>query len=111
MSGLDAALLDIVQLLLLLVLLITLMSRLQGLDELRRRLTRLESKIDAVMQNLGITWEPPAPGGSDTVISHLRAGRKIEAIKNYREETGAGLKEAKEAVEAIQERLHQGVAH
>lgn len=111
MSGLDAALLDIVQLLLLLVLLITLMSRPQGLDELRRRLTRLESKTDAVMQNLGITWEPPAPGGSDTVISHLRAGRKIEAIKVYREETGAGLKEAKEAVEAIQERLHQGAAH
>lgn len=111
MTGLDVALLDIVQLLLLLVLLITLMSRPQGLDQLRRRLARLESKTDAVMQNLGITWEPPAPGGSDTVISHLRAGRKIEAIKVYREETGTGLKEAKEAVEAIQERLHQGATY
>ena len=30
------------------------------------------------------------------------AGRKIEAIKVYREETGAGLKEAKDAVEAIE---------
>jgi len=30
----------------------------------------------------------------------MRSGRKIEAIKRYRELTGAGLKEAKDAVEA-----------
>jgi ribosomal protein L7/L12 len=33
----------------------------------------------------------------------LAAGRKIEAIKLYREQTGAGLKEAKDAVEAIEQ--------
>ena len=32
----------------------------------------------------------------------LRAGRKIEAIKRYRELTGVGLKDAKEAVEAME---------
>ncbi len=31
----------------------------------------------------------------------LLAGRKIEAIKLYRRQHGAGLKEAKEAVEAL----------
>ena len=31
----------------------------------------------------------------------LAAGRKIEAIKLYREHTGAGLAEAKDAVEAL----------
>ena len=31
----------------------------------------------------------------------LEEGNKIEAIKLYREETGAGLKEAKDAVEAV----------
>ena len=31
----------------------------------------------------------------------LSAGRKIEAVKRYREETGAGLAEAKSAVESI----------
>lgn len=35
------------------------------------------------------------------VISCLQRGRKIEAIKRYREFTGTGLKEAKEAVEAM----------
>lgn len=35
------------------------------------------------------------------VEEHLRSGKKIDAIKAYRELTGCGLKEAKEAVEAI----------
>jgi ribosomal protein L7/L12 len=38
----------------------------------------------------------------DDIRAHLAAGRKIEAIKRYREATGAGLAEAKEAVELIE---------
>lgn len=38
----------------------------------------------------------------EEVRSLLAAGRKIEAVKLYRERTGAGLAEAKEAVEAIE---------
>ena len=33
-----------------------------------------------------------------------RAGNKIQAIKHYREATGVGLKEAKDAVEEFQRR-------
>jgi len=35
------------------------------------------------------------------VLSLVQEGRKIDAIKLYREETGAGLAEAKEAVERV----------
>ncbi|MBN2009755.1 ribosomal protein L7/L12 [candidate division KSB1 bacterium] len=35
------------------------------------------------------------------LLSALRTGKKIEAIKIYREATGKGLKESKEAVEAF----------
>ncbi|MDX2014392.1 MAG: ribosomal protein L7/L12 [Myxococcaceae bacterium] len=52
---------------------------------------------------------PRSPGqppvvvqGSGPVHDLLRAGRKIEAIKRYRELTGVGLKEAKDAVEALE---------
>src|SRR3954453_12151746 len=38
----------------------------------------------------------------DEVLSLLEQGQKIGAIKLYRERTGAGLKEAKDAVEAMQ---------
>jgi ribosomal protein L7/L12 len=37
----------------------------------------------------------------DGVLNHLRAGEMIQAIKAYREATGAGLKEAKDACEAM----------
>jgi ribosomal protein L7/L12 len=37
----------------------------------------------------------------------LRAGRKIEAIRRYREQTGANLHEAKEAVEAMERDLQE----
>ena len=40
------------------------------------------------------------PELSAEVIEAIRANRKIEAIKRLREETGLGLKEAKDAVEA-----------
>ncbi len=36
------------------------------------------------------------------VLALVRGGRKIEAIKLYRDVTGAGLKEAKDAVEALE---------
>ena len=37
----------------------------------------------------------------DEVCDLAQSGQKIEAIKLYRQTTGAGLKEAKEAVEAL----------
>lgn len=37
----------------------------------------------------------------DHIADLIRAGRKIEAIKLIREETGVGLKEAKEAVDRL----------
>ena len=44
----------------------------------------------------------PLPTESETRIRALLADRKkIDAIKAYREATGCGLKEAKEAVEAL----------
>jgi large subunit ribosomal protein L7/L12 len=45
----------------------------------------------------------PRPLGNveEEIVSLVEQGRKIEAIKLYRERFGAGLKEAKEAVEAL----------
>lgn len=54
-----------------------------------------------------VSLKPPTPGqpqlGADASPEELlRAGKKIEAIKRYRELTGLGLKEAKDAVEAME---------
>jgi ribosomal protein L7/L12 len=37
------------------------------------------------------------------VVSMLQQGRKIDAIRMYREQTGAGLREAKDAVESLEQ--------
>ena len=41
------------------------------------------------------------------IQAHLFAGRKIQAIKIYRDASGSGLAEAKEAMEAYAQRLHE----
>lgn len=41
----------------------------------------------------------------DKIEEALAAGRKIDAVKLYREATGKGLKESKEAVEALGKEL------
>lgn len=46
----------------------------------------------------GAPKEEPSPLGQ--LVEILRKGNKIEAIKLYREKTGLGLKEAKDAIEA-----------
>ncbi len=44
---------------------------------------------------------PPADTFEGRILHLLKQGQKIPAIKLYREETGVGLKEAKDAVEAL----------
>ncbi|MFS4109963.1 ribosomal protein L7/L12, partial [Streptomyces sp. PD-S100-1] len=63
-----------------------------------RRLARIEHKLDLILDHLDLREEDPR---LDEVAGLARAGRTIEAIKTYREITGAGLKEAKEAVDRM----------
>ncbi|HWX67038.1 MAG TPA: hypothetical protein VNZ27_11500 [Rhodanobacter sp.] len=49
----------------------------------------------------------PNPNISDANIeAEIRAGRYIEAIKLYRQRDGSGLKEAKQAVDAMRARIN-----
>ena len=59
-------------------------------------LARLERKIDALIASLGVELPKDT---MDDVRALAAAGKKIEAIKRYREKTGAGLAEAKDAVD------------
>ncbi|MEO0563980.1 MAG: ribosomal protein L7/L12 [Chloroflexota bacterium] len=69
-------------------------------------LTLLGLFVIANSANMGAT--PAEPHSVDfslltdpTFVGHLDNNLKINAIKHYREQTGAGLKDAKEAVEYI----------
>ncbi len=45
--------------------------------------------------------DQPTPEECQRIADALAAGRKIEAIKTYREATGKGLKEAKDFIDAL----------
>ena len=67
------------------------------------RLARLERKIDAILRHLKIEYvDPASPEGLSVEFQELAndPAKKIQAIKLHREQTGLGLKEAKDAVEA-----------
>jgi hypothetical protein len=63
------------------------------------RLGRLERKLDALLKHQGIDLYSQLP---PEITELLRQGKKIEAIKLYRETTGVGLAQAKDQVEAIE---------
>jgi hypothetical protein len=67
-------------------------------QKVRRELRRVSDSLGAIREKLGIVEPPKAPA---EVFGLLQSGRKIEAIKAYREATGAGLAEAKAAVERL----------
>jgi hypothetical protein len=68
------------------------------------RLSRLEAKVDLLLKNANIKYDPTVNVPPD-VVEALRRGAKIDAIKRYREATGVGLKEAKDFVEGLQGKI------
>jgi hypothetical protein len=68
-----------------------------------RILSRLEGKLDALLKHQGIDFDPYSDLPA-SVLDALRRGKKIEAIKEYRLATGAGLREAKDFIEELQRR-------
>jgi ribosomal protein L7/L12 len=78
-------------------------------EDIRSRLNRLEQKVDFLLNELGLAQKAEAslpvnnPGDSlmAEVAALLRQNRKIEAIKVYREQTGVGLKEAKDVIDRM----------
>ena len=76
------------------------------MDDLDFRLRQLEEQVERLSSQAGMPWSsamtPGAGGGVDSeVVGPARSGQKIEAIKRYRELTGAGLAEAKQVVDGL----------
>lgn len=62
------------------------------------QLAAVEHKLQLIIDHLGIVGvQPHLP----EVMAHLEQGKKLHAIKAYRDATGSGLAEAKESVERI----------
>ena len=79
-------------------ILVILMGIDKGTGQQGLRLKQLESKVDALLKKFEIDFDADAFTG---VRELAMDGKKIEAIKKYREITGAGLKDAKDYVEQL----------
>jgi ribosomal protein L7/L12 len=74
---------------------------------LRSRINELEDRLNFLYRRLNIEY---SDSNSDPMLSPqiqdaLRRGNKIEAVKIYRELTGVGLAEAKQAIERFESGL------
>jgi hypothetical protein len=79
------------------------LARLATLERRLARLSRLDAKVDALLEASGVSFDAmrDVPVG---VREALDQGETILAIKRFREATGAGLKEAKDFVDEIRRR-------
>ena len=66
----------------------------------------LERNVDRLLSHYGLKAESPL-ALLPAVHDELRKGRKIHAIKAYREATGADLREAKDAVDELERQLEE----
>ncbi len=91
----------------------------QQILEIKQRLALIETRLQQLFDHLDVAPLRDARGGSgsgggwwgssadnDAISEEVRQlhaqGHKIEAVKKHREQTGLGLKEALEAVEALE---------
>ena len=73
--------------------------------QLRARVAELEDKVEKLYRHLGLTYDPNTPTEDPRLITYIRQGNMIEAIKVYREIYDVGLAEAKAAVEQMRGKL------
>ena len=72
------------------------------LDAARARLDYIEHQLEALFPGQYVPFAAASAVGMPAgVVELVRAGKTIAAIQEYRSITGAGLKEAKGAVESI----------
>lgn len=68
------------------------------------RFAEIDRKLTMLTDHFKLKWDPTL-GVSEEVLSQVRAGNKVEAIRLYRDATGKTLKEAHERIEQIDRRV------
>ncbi len=81
------------------------MSSDTDLIALKARVAELEDRIKFLYNHLQITYVAEPLAANAQVVSLIKAGKLMDAVKAYREIYNVGLNEAKKAVEALQASL------
>lgn len=73
----------------------------QHFAAISKRFDAIEQQIAALSEKLGVPYSPPTADVPAEVVELVHAGKAMEAIKKYRELTGASGDEAREAISRI----------
>lgn len=71
------------------------------LSRLAEDIGRLERKTDFILKALKLDYQDEPDNSMPEVSALLKAGKRIEAIKAYRQRTGASAEEAALAVDKL----------
>jgi hypothetical protein len=82
--------------------------RLIRMENRLARFNPIDAKLDLLLKAAGLGYDPLAQLPRE-VVKALQAGKKIEAIKHYREATSVSLAEAKSVIEEAQRRSGLGL--
>ena len=80
------------------------------IEDLEARIEKLEQTVQFLMEQLDLednasgfrSMQKPNAGVHPDVIRYIQEGKKIQAIKVYREQAGVGLKEAKDMIDQLE---------
>ena len=70
--------------------------------QLRQRVSRLDRQVEFLLKRAGLKYpDEPDQGASPEIMDLVRQGRKIEAIRLFREGHRVGLGEAMQFIESL----------
>jgi ribosomal protein L7/L12 len=70
-------------------------------ERINQRLRAIEEQLALLSEKAGVPYTSPSEGVPEDVVELAKEGKTLEAIKRYREVTGAGGDEAREVVAGI----------
>jgi ribosomal protein L7/L12 len=68
------------------------------IQQFLERFRAIEAQPALISEKLGIPYENPADTVPREVVELVQAGKRIEAVKRYRQLTNAGVDEAREVI-------------
>jgi ribosomal protein L7/L12 len=71
------------------------------LAQLGERLEAIETQVAILSDRLGVPYERPLAEVPPEIVELARAGSTLQAIKRYRELTGASLEDARSVVMSL----------
>ncbi len=70
-------------------------------ERINDRLRAIEAQLQVLSEQAGVPYSSPGEGVPGDVVELATQGKTLEAVKRYREITGAGSDEAREVVAGI----------